>query len=152
MRGRVNVNTAPPEVLRAVFEDVAMTNDGGIPPSTNIPSQLASAIIAARPYSRISDLYKALPAFVQGTNYSPPIPNTSSNVLAAMDRGREELFARTVNLLTTQSRAFRIFVVGQALDSQRRQVGQSVMESSLELVPTTNSPGLRQTTTYTRQE
>lgn len=152
MRGRVNVNTAPPELLRAVYEGVAISNDAGIPKSTNISSQIATAIIAGRPYSRISDLYKALPAFVQGTNYSPAIANTSSNALAVMDRGREELFARTVNLLSTQSRAFRIYVIGQALDLKQRPVGQSVIETSMELAPSTNASGLRQIITYKRQE
>ena len=152
MRGRVNVNTAPAELLRAVYEGIAVTNDAGIPKSTINSSQIADAIIAARPYSRISDLYKALPAFVQGTNYSPAIANTSSNALAAMDRAREELFARTVNLLTTQSRAFRIYVVGQSLDPKQRQAGQSLIETSIELVPSTNSAGMRQITTYKRQE
>jgi len=152
MRGRVNVNTAPAELLRAVYEGVAITNDAGISKSTNISGQIADAIIAARPYSRISDLNKALAAFVQGTNYSPAIANTSGNALAVMDQGREELFSRTVNLLGTQSRAFRIYVVGQSLDANQHQVGQSVIEASLELAPSTNSTGLRQITTYKRQE
>lgn len=151
MQGRVNANTAPAELLQAVFEGVAITNDAGIPRSTNISGQIAAAIIAARPFSRISDLNKALEAFVQGTNYSPAIAS-AGNSLAVMDRGREELFSRTVNLLGTQSRAFRIFVIGQALDARQRQVGQSVIEASLELVPSTNSAGFHQIITYKRQE
>ena len=125
MRGRVNVNTAPPEVLSAVFEGVSISSDEGLPSAEVVVTNIVDALVTNRPFSRISDLHKAIPAFANGTNFSPAITNatvtntnaTSPNVMAAMDRAREELFARTVNLLGTQSRAFRVYVGRPSLGS-----------------------------------
>ena len=153
MRGRVNVNTAPPEVLSAVFEGVSVSSDEGLPPAEVVVTNIVNALVTNRPFSRISDLHKAIPAFANGTNFSPAVTNvtvtntnaTSPNVMAAMDRAREELFARTVNLLGTQSRAFRVYVVGQALDRQTNAVSQCVLEAALELATSTNTvSGLEQ--------
>lgn len=157
MVGRINVNTAPKPVLASVFEGVTINSDEGISAATALAGNIADAIITNRPYSRISDLYKALPAFANGTNYNPNIvnisvtvtnaatsPATTSNyvAMAAMDRAREELFARTVNLLTTQSRAFRIYVVGETLDKQTNAVSRAALEAVVRLEPKTGVDGL----------
>jgi len=143
----VNVNTAPPEVLSAVFEGVSILSDEGLPPAEVVVTNIVDSLIANRPYSRISDLHKAIPAFANGTNFMPAITNvtvtntnaTSPNVMAAMDRAREELFTRTVNLLGTQSRAFRVYVVGQALDRQTNAASQCVLEAAIEISASTNT-------------
>ena len=118
---------------------------------------MADAVISNRPYSRISDLYKAANAFVDGTNYNPPITNvtvtvsnapagTSTNyvAMAAMDRAREELFARTVNLFGTQSRAFRIYVIGEALDRATNPVSRVALEAAVQLEAQPGQAGLKQ--------
>jgi len=146
------VNTAPPEVLSAVFSGLQITSDAGLPTNAVLagPSQgLITALITNRPYSRISDLQKAMAGFVDAGNFtwSGSVANAATNAgnpapaMAAMDRAREELFAKSVNLLTTQSRAFRVYVIGQALGRRTNPVGQVALEASVLLEPsgTTNS-------------
>jgi hypothetical protein len=146
MRGRVNVNTAPREVLASVFEGVAKTSDQGVALGALNAGKMADAVISNRPYSRISDLYKPLGDFVNATNYGGTVTNvtvTISNAttasttnyvaMAAMDRAREELFSRTVNLFTTQSRAFRIYIIGEALDKQTNALSRVALEVAVQL-------------------
>jgi len=51
------------------------------------------------------------PFFGNPSQYSNQTPPTEWN-----DSGREELFAKILNLATTRSRNFRVFVTGQSLD------------------------------------
>lgn len=146
MRGRINVNTAPKQVLAAVFEGLTLTSDQGIGTPLVNAFKMADAVISNRPYSRLSDLSKVSGAFANGSNYTPVVANvsvtisnavngTSTNYIAmgAMDRAREELFARTLNLFGTQSRAFRIYVVGEALDRSTNPVSHTTLEAAIEL-------------------
>jgi len=153
MVGRINVNTAPPEVLSAVFSGIQITSDAGLgsnnPVRAGASQGLITALITNRPYSRISDLQKAMSGFANATNFtwSTTVANAATNAgnpapaMAAMDRAREELFTKSVNLLTTQSRAFRVYVVGQALGRRTNPIGQVAVEASVLLEPqgTTNS-------------
>ena len=153
MFGRINVNTAPPEVLSAVFSGLQITSDAGLgsnnPVRAGASQGLITALITNRPYSRISDLQKAMSGFVDAGNFtwSGSVANAATNAgnpapaMAAMDRAREELFTKSVNLLTTQSRAFRVYVIGQALGRRTNPVGQVALEASVLLEPsgTTNS-------------
>jgi hypothetical protein len=50
-----------------------------------------------------------LPIFNQGTDM------TGSNMSSVMDRGREELFRRLVELVTTRGNVFSVYAVGQSL-------------------------------------
>jgi len=144
MQGRVNINTAPRELLSAVFERIAVNSDLGMPAATNISTNIADAIIANRPYNSIADLSKALPAFVNGTNFSLMITNVAgTNEMTALDRAREELFRRSINLLGTQSRAFRIFSIGETLDRKLNTVSRASAEISVELVSETNQVPLQ---------
>lgn len=155
MQGRINVNTAPDAVLQAVLQRLAIDSDRGVASATNISANISATIISNRPYSRLSDLSKAISAFADGANFRNTnfIPNVAgTNQMAVMDRAREELFARSYNLFSTQSRAFRIFVVGQALDKKGRSVAQSVIESAIQLEPRGQSSGFNYETTYFRQQ
>lgn len=157
MRGRINVNTAPKPVLAAVFDGLMLSADRGISTSIVDASKIADAVISNRPYSRISDLYKVGASLVDGSNYTPPVPIVSVTVsnaltgtsttyvaMAAMDRAREELFAKSVNLLGTQSRAFRVFVVGEALDVRSNTLSRVNLEASVELKPLDDQSGFVQ--------
>jgi type II secretory pathway component PulK len=157
MRGRINVNTAPRPVLASVFEGLTLSADRGISSSSADASKISDAVIANRPYSRISDLYKVGAAFANGTNYEPVVTNTIVTVsnavagtstnydaMAAMDRAREELFARSINLLGTQSRAFRVFVVGEALDARSNALSRVSLEASIQLKPRQGQSGFVQ--------
>lgn len=155
MFGRINVNTAPPEVLSAVLSGVAINSDigagSGSPSQAGPAGALVTALITNRPYGRISDLHKALSAFVDAANFTwtgSPIANiTATNLgnpfpaMATMDRSREELFARTVNLFSTQSRAFRVYVIGQALGKRTNPVSLLALEASVLLEPSGNTNG-----------
>jgi type II secretory pathway component PulK len=155
MRGRINVNTAPRQVLAAAFEGLTLSSDQGIGAPVVDALKMADAVITNRPYSRLSDLHKASGAFANGTNYNPVVLNvsvtisnaltgTTNNYLAmqAMDRAREELFARTVNLFGTQSRAFRIYVVGEALDRATNPVSRVALEAAVQLEAQSGQTGL----------
>jgi hypothetical protein len=157
MRGRINANTAPEEVLAAVFEGLEISSDEALGAPKVDGRAIAQSIITNRPYSRLSDLNRATGAFANGDSFDPPVPNitvtisnaaTSSNVnytaMQAMDRGREELFARSANLFGTQSRAFRIFVIGEALDGASNALSRVGMEASLELQPSADGASFSQ--------
>jgi len=144
MRGRLNANTASRDVLAAVFDGVELERDTGLGNRKVVAERLADALVAARPFSRTSDFHRAMASFSNGKHFSPRVLNASgTTAMAAMDRAREELFARTSNLLGTQSRAFRVFVIGQALGPRGKTTGQSVIEASVELEPSGTGGELR---------
>ena len=137
--GRINPNTAPPEVLAAVLSGIQITSDAGLAEArlTNAPA-IAAEIVAHRPYSRISDLHRVIPQFARPANYSPPFPSVlsgGSTNLAAMDRVREEAFGRLVQHLSLQSRTYRILAAGEALDRRQRPRGRVVIEAIVRLQP-----------------
>jgi hypothetical protein len=136
--GKININTAPKEILEAIFHGITINSDpaaNSASVTTTEASRIAQLIISNRPYNRISDLYRILPNIASGTNFSPVIPTQvggGTTNLALMDRAREEFFGKFVELTSTQSRAFRVFVIGQALDPRTgRVLSQSFIESSV---------------------
>lgn len=142
--GKINVNTAPTEVLEALFVEISPTSDGGVPVSfislLNATS-LAQAVITNRPYNKLSDLYKITSALSTATNYIPALPSyttaTGTN-LAIMDRAREETFGKIIELTSVQSRAFRVYVIGQALDLTGKSKAQAVAEAVITVSTDTN--------------
>lgn len=142
--GRINPNTAPPEVVAAVLSGIKLTSDAGIASASliNIGS-IATNIVTNRPYSRLSDLYKAMQGFATATNYSPAFSSSvggGTTNLAAFDRVREEAFGKLIQHLAVQSRTYRVYTIGEALDSKGKTRGQSVLESLVYFQPvSTNS-------------
>jgi type II secretory pathway component PulK len=146
-KSRINVNTASQEVLEAMFYGIKVTSDSS---STNATinaggaSNLSQLVISNRPYQRLSDLYKITPLLVNSTNYSPSLGlfNAATNELssspaaAVFDRAREEAFGKVIELATTQSRAFRVYVVGQALGPNQKVQGQVALEASITILTT----------------
>lgn len=131
-RGRININTAPMEVLAATLAGITINSDQGIPERklTNL-ANMARTIITNRPYQALSDLHKIVPIFAASTNYSPSFTTSvggGTTNIAAVDRVREEAFGKWVQHVTVQSRTYRVYVVGQALDGAQRIKGTSVME------------------------
>jgi hypothetical protein len=148
--GRINVNTAPKPVLEALFYNIKITSDAAATNSaiaTNNAASLADFVITNRPYNRLSDLYKITGELANATNYTPALGGTNqttnslSTVPAAsvFDRAREEAFGKMIGLAAVQSRAFRVYVIGQALGPNQKTVGQSVLEASLSIQ--TNASG-----------
>lgn len=142
--GRVNINTASPEVLAAILASVRITSDSGVSTRslTNIAS--ISALIASnRPYSKLSDLASVVGAFGVSTNYSPAFVSSvggGTTNIEALDRVREEAFGKLVQHFTVQSRTFRVFVIGEVLDRGKVR-GRVVAESLVYLPP--SAPGGR---------
>src|SRR5882724_8227275 len=132
--GLVNINTASRDVLRSLAAGILENRDPAIQPSSlqpppngnglyrptsaaNVQADLfADAVINSRPLlstaalSAIKDS-QGRPFFGNPNQYSNQTQPTEWN-----DAGREELFSKILNLATTRSRNFRVFVTGQALD------------------------------------
>jgi hypothetical protein len=139
IQGRININTAPREVLAAAFTGLEINSDEGVEPSKVKPLEIADAIIENRPYSKITDLERVFKDFVNGVNYDPAIENVPAAGagaiprMAVMDRMREELFRRTFHLFTTQSRAFSVLVLGQALNAAGDPISSQMLEGGITL-------------------
>lgn len=133
--GRININTASPEVLAATLSGITVASDSGVSAAalTNV-GYIATNIVNSRPFDKLSDLYKIVQNFARHTNYSP---NFASSVgggttnLAAVDRMREEAFGKFVQRVTTQSRTYRIVVIGETLDNRGKTRSRSVQESTV---------------------
>ena len=62
--GRINPNTAAPEILAAVLSGIQISSDRGIPASSlDDTAAIAANIVSNRPYSVLSDLYKVMNSF-----------------------------------------------------------------------------------------
>jgi len=140
--GRINPNTAAPEILAAVLSGIQLSSDRGIPASSlNDTAAIAANIVSNRPYSTLSDLYKVMNSFAAGANYTPAFPVSiggGTTNLAAMDRVREEAFGKLVQHLTVQSRTYRVIAVGEAFDPRGKPRGHATIEA---IVFLQNQPG-----------
>ncbi len=139
--GRININTAPSEVLQELVRGIGPSLDKGVA-RTGISEagalNFADAVIALRPFNRISDLTSATEALVTRVNFDPP-PQAArppqTEYIHAMDYGREQMFTQIVEALTVQSRAFRILVVGQVFDQNGQVRGEAAGEALVILEP-----------------
>lgn len=149
MHGRVNVNTASEEVLRALFYNVEVKSDEGTAAGKiNEAKSLlwAQALVQERQsngmFSRLSDVSRFLNRVNRADCYEPPLgAGSASAPPQVMDRAREEAFSKVVNLMTVQSRAFRVYVSGQALAPDGKIAARSVIEAIVILKPGANSAG-----------
>jgi len=136
--GRVNPNTAPPEVLAAVLSGMKLTSDTTEPERALAdPLRLANQIVANRPYSSLSDLYKITPQFFATTNYNPVmgyyLGPTMARLPKSTDRLREEAFGKLIPHLTVQSRSYRVYAIGQVLDAYQNPRGSVAIEAGINL-------------------
>ncbi len=147
--GRININTANTNALRALVAGIRLTNDPysgtyNLPTSNNaIGTWFADAVIAKRaqgPFlstSELSNLTNTLGGIfgnrAQWISGAPPV--------GFRDSALEELFAKVYNLTTTRSRTFRLVVVGQTLDPQGKVSATVRKEFYVVLSPLRNSSG-----------
>lgn len=132
-RGKVNLNTAPVAVLRALAAGILHPTNENLQP-TNIeiyPARSASgaaadrfaeAVIASRPFLSISQLSHStnlLGGYFGNTNQWG---NTNEAPTMWNDSSREYLFSQILPLVSVRSRNFRMFICGQALDKKGRVV------------------------------
>ena len=159
---RVNLNTAPREVLRTLVAGQALVNDpvrGTIypPKDSQVGDRFADALIASRnrnPLRGISDLNLIRRNPSSPRNYSTPAPDTDPFFGSPVqypvanrpdntwdDAGREELFQRVAPLVSFQSKTFRIVVAGQVLDKNGGTLGRRVREFIVEISPPRDANG-----------
>ena len=144
---KININTAPKEVLTALFSHLSQNADLAFSNSSftsNAPAQLANLVISNRPYYNLSDLHKITPQLLNPTNFSPILgSNPSTNIATIHDAGREQLLASLLELVDTQSRNFKVIAIGQAVAPSGKVLSESIQEMSiiLDSYPHTNSIG-----------
>jgi hypothetical protein len=140
--GRINPNTAAPEILAAILSGIQITSDRGIPDSSlKDTAALAANIVSNRPYNVLSDLHKVATDFATGANYAPtfsPSVGGGTTNLAAADRVREEALGKLLPHLTVQSRTYRVIAVGEAFDPAGKARGHATLEA---IVFLQNKPG-----------
>lgn len=105
--------------------------------STNVAESILEVISGGDTLVSLGDISRA-PIFRTGVNLSPGA--TATNVSSA---GKEEFFRRSANLLTTQSLAFTVFVVGQAgtfFGDSFRPSATSLREATFQVLPSYPDP------------
>ncbi|MBB5349900.1 Tfp pilus assembly protein PilV [Haloferula luteola] len=136
--GKVNVNTAPRDVLRALVvgnlkQDPALAEqitrshqattlmapptrlvDQGAPRKSEPADIIADAIIRSRPITCAADLASVEDAD-EDLVFGNPKLMEAGDMIEWDDSAAEEIFERVYNATTPRSRNFRVWVVGQAL-------------------------------------
>jgi len=138
--GKININTAPPAVLRALAAGVVLTNDPNMSPANlAVPAAAVDAFVrgvtnfrAKYPFYSPSQL-----SFI-GTDAAWPNTNTwpagavfgtrdfgtgTTNVNEWNDAAAEEWFSRIYGLSKTYGRHFRVYVVAQMLSTNTNSSG-----------------------------
>jgi Tfp pilus assembly protein PilX len=144
----LNINTAPTDVLAAFFCNLAPVSDQGVTTVNKISltgaTNIATNIIAGRPYYTDSDMHRFMHALIDPGNYSPALPTNnpaSTSVVNMLDRGREEVFRRAYDSLSTKSGAFRFYGVGRSLSPGGQIQSQVVLDAVVELRATNDASG-----------
>ncbi|MFU8892221.1 MAG: hypothetical protein ACNA8L_01205 [Luteolibacter sp.] len=164
---RVNINTAPREVLRAIIGGVALEADPMAPDvelrkNETLGDIFADFVIAHRnesPLRSLSDLNNLrtqpllardhtnredAPFFgnIKYFDNAPEVVNPSLDMIEWNDAGREELFRKVMNLVAFDSKSFRIVVAGEALDRSGRTIGKAMREYHCTIEPERDASGL----------
>lgn len=160
---KININTAPREVLRTLVAGQPLVNDPVQstlypPKDQSIGDRFADAVIATRqhtPLRSLSDLNLIRKNPLAARNYTTPdrdsepffgsreqYPAGSRPPDTWDDAGREELFQRVANMVTFQSKTYRIIVAGQVLDRAGKIIGQRTREITLCFEPKRDAEGL----------
>ncbi|MFI0348202.1 MAG: hypothetical protein ACH346_05470 [Chthoniobacterales bacterium] len=139
--GLININTAPHEVLTALFYGITPTSDPRFTNSTislRMAEQLATFVQEHRPYEKLSDLEIITPLLANADTYEPllavNVTEDSLPLAAVVDRAREEAFGKMISLCTVQSRAFRVYILGQSLDLLGKPTGEAMLEATIALL------------------
>jgi len=161
---RVNINTAPREVLRSLVAGVELDADPLFPDlalkkNPQVGDIFADYVIAQRavaPLRGPSDLnmIRIKPSVggnVPGANdlaffgelkHMDGAEITGQNQLVPDDAGREQLLGKVMDLVKFDSKNFRIVVKGEALDPKGRVIGRASREYFYSVEPVRDSGGL----------
>lgn len=164
---RININTAPREVLRSLINGITLDDDPAAPgvkpkKTKELGDIFADHVLAHRnasPLRAVSDLNNLrkqplvtrdpansahTPFFgdIQHFDNAPVVANPAIDLLEWDDAGREELFRKVMNLVTFGSKTFRIVVAGEARDKQGKLIGRSTREYHYTIEPERDAAGL----------
>lgn len=164
---RININTASREVLRSLIAGITLEADPMAPdvePEKNqsIGDIFADHVIAHRastPLRALSDLNNirleplvardhATPSHtpffgnIEHFKNAPEVSNPAVDLIEWNDAGREELFRKVMNLVTFDSKTFRIVVAGEVRDRQGGIIGRSSREYHCSLEPARDASGV----------
>jgi hypothetical protein len=164
---RININTAPREVLRTLIAGIELNRDPMAPDVDPKKLEILGDIFAdhvishrnASPLRAVSDLNNIrnqplierdhanpthTPFFgnIQHFDNAPVVTNPTVDLVEWNDAGREELFRKVMDLVTFDSKMFRILVVGEARDKQGKVIGRSGREYHCTLEPERDDAGM----------
>ncbi len=164
---RININTAPREVLRALVSGVTLEADPLAPDvkpkkEQNPGDIFADFVIAHRnasPLRALSDLNNLrkqplierdhtnpehTPFFgnIEHFENAPAVSNPAVDMIEWNDAGREELFGKVMNLVSFSSKSFRVVVAGEVLDRRGQVIGRSTREYHCTIEPDRDEFGL----------
>ncbi|MES2982319.1 MAG: hypothetical protein V4727_08395 [Verrucomicrobiota bacterium] len=165
---RININTAPREVLRCLIAGVELKADPMAPEASpryeeSIGDLFADRVIAHRnqsPLRGYSDLNilrenpleprdpadpKDTP-FFGNTDYFEQVPKVTNNdnpndLIEWNDSGREELMRKVMDLVTFHSKTFRIVVAGEVLSKSGKRLARATREFHLTVEPERDANG-----------
>ena len=127
--GRININTAPPEILLGLnwdpmFEELASY---GLRVASGLRLSMIEYLVSNRPYENLAHLAEVMARF-------PPFLNAPE--------GAQEAFLRyNANLITTKSSVFKVTVLAEAFDRRRAVVASRKLEAVVDRGHTPGSLG-----------
>jgi hypothetical protein len=151
---RINLNTAPREVLRCLVAGVELDDDpatpGVAPPrDQQVGDLFADFVLAHRslsPLRAASDLNRlrtdpTIRRNPRNRNHSPFFGSTQIYPMGTVppsswdDAGREELMKKVLDLVQFSSNSFRIVVAGEVLDANGAVIGRATREYHYTIQP-----------------
>ena len=165
---RININTAPREVLRCLIAGVSLNADPMAPNASpryvdRIGDLFADRIIAHRnqsPLRGFSDLNSLSENPLEMRDLSNPsdtpffgnpdffeeVPSVSDNdnpndLVEWNDAGREELMRKVMDLVTFYSKTFRIVVAGEVLSQSGKRLAHATREFHFTVEPERDANG-----------
>jgi hypothetical protein len=166
---KININTAPREVLRCLIAGVSLDADPMAPTAAprfykSLGDIFADAVIAHRnqsPLRGYSDLNllrhnphepRHSANFGHATYFGNPdhyssVPRVSDNddpndLIEWNDAGREELLRKVMDLVTFHSKTFRIVVAGEVLSKSGKRLAKASREFHFTIEPERDSNGI----------
>ena len=109
-RGRVNINTRHPAVLKALLEGIKVEQYPGAPDSKTLSStavdKIVDAIIEGGPYTNVSDIGRI-------EELQDSVPSVNGLDPKNSDHARESLLRGIIQLITVQDTVYSIVVTAQ---------------------------------------
>jgi hypothetical protein len=144
MPGRININTASTNVLRALAAGVQHANEPSLRPANLIvPVAAVSNFVTSvtnfresKPFFATSQLNLISTNMTNAASWANGTVFGRTNLLGVTawgDRSAEEWFSRIYPLSTVRSRNFVVYVVGQSVASNTPTVPQSVAKKAFQI-------------------